>query len=359
LVAAWVLSSSAGTVLVTWITVPLLAAVLAGTLEMARVHRVNLEFAQESHEAIEELAKQEATARREILELHQRQRDWTRLMEQQIAERTRTFEEFVSSLRASQEERVITLRGFSHDMRNPLTLLNSIDALVMRMEDASQEEWRSLKEDHHAAVEQLNNMVRELAETFAPENGIIKMAPEPIKVEPLAERLRRRMRAMVFGRDIQVSVFATREAPEAIVIDPVIFDRIMDNLMTNAAKYTDDGSIIIELDGTPGYLVIKISDTGRGIDDTRIDNIFEAPDWNVKNRPRESWGVGLSVVVRLLADIGGRLEVMSKPDVGTTFWVYLPCESVVRDEQSMPAALRDQQPDLVNRIVTIRMRNNK
>ncbi len=89
---------------------------------------------------------------------------------------------------------------------------------------------------------------------------------------------------------------------------------------------------MVEVDGTPGYLVLKVSDTGCGIAADALDRIFEPGGSSPRSRRGDSFGVGLSVVVQLLDQIGGRLEIMSRPSAGTTFWVYLPL--VARNERS-------------------------
>src|SRR5690606_21507544 len=113
---------------------------------------------------------------------------------------------------------------------------------------------------------------------------------------------------------------------DRIETDPLIFERVIDNLCTNAAKYTERGSIVLELDGRPGFLVLKISDTGRGIAPERLEKIFAADSSPDAERAARSLGVGLSVVVTLMGQIGGRVEVMSKVGRGTTFWAHFPLE---------------------------------
>ena len=145
---------------------------------------------------------------------------------------------------------------------------------------------------------------------------------------------------------LKTSVFSTREMPERIWCHPIVFDRVVDNLLTNAVKYTERGSVLVELDGAPGFLTIKISDTGAGIDSSRLTGIFH-PRGNGQETSPESYGVGLSVVVSLLDELGGKLEVMSRVGVGTTFWARFPTNV----GESPPI---QQSGSAVDRVVTIR-----
>jgi signal transduction histidine kinase len=142
--------------------------------------------------------------------------------------------------------------------------------------------------------------------------------------------LQRRLKALVHGRGIEIAVVLGADAPEAIIIDPLVFDRVVDNLLTNAAKYTERGSIRLTIGGAkhaalapPGSLVLALSDTGRGIAAAEIDRIFRPRPAGEHAGP-DSYGIGLSSAVRLLGQIGGGLEVTSQPGVGSTFTANFP-----------------------------------
>jgi signal transduction histidine kinase len=124
--------------------------------------------------------------------------------------------------------------------------------------------------------------------------------------------------------------------------------------LLNAAKNTRMGSIVVEIGGTPGFLTIKVSDTGGGMPEAEIGALF---------RPLErtnrvfAYGAGLSVVVQLLGRIGGKLEVMTRPSEGTTFWAHFPvdcAEELDSEIETTPISQTFDVERLVDKVVTIR-----
>jgi signal transduction histidine kinase len=346
------------------VAVPLLGAAIGHVLELRRTSAKNLKFANELNDVLRRVGQDEVEARSEIVALHQRQREWIRLMEQQVTERTTALEQIVAGLDGLQQSRVSTIRGFSHDLRNPLFVVRG-NTQFLRERIKEGEDGEALR-DMETAASQIETMLSKLMEVATAETGFVKLTPKTVSVAPLTETFRRRLRALVHGRDIKISVFCTREAPEEIVIDPLVFDRVVDNLLTNAAKYTDRGSILLDISGTPpvvpiagggpagasnvGFLTLKLSDTGQGIPAAQVDRIFRPRPANEPSQRKDSYGIGLSSAVRLLAQIGGRLDVMSKVGVGTTFWAHFPTQPP--DAKRVP--MDDNLESIITRVVTIR-----
>lgn len=332
---------------------PVIGGLLGYVYELRRTSAANLRTSGALNAALEEAVRDDAEARRELLDLHQRQREWVRVIEEQVGERTQTLQDVVDRVKQLQANRTSTLLGFSHDLRNPLfTLRASADYLDgVDLPDA---DARAAVSDLLGAIEQTEALMRELMSVARSDTALVRVTPQELDVPPLVDRLRRRLRALAHGREIRVSVFATREAPDHVETDPLIFDRVIDNLLTNAAKYTERGSIVVEIGGIPGFLSIKVSDTGRGMAHETIERIFQPGGSDKSMRAPESYGVGLSVVVRLLAQVGGKLDVMSKLGSGTTFWLHLPVALPDPSKQPQPQVISDPPARLVERIVTIR-----
>ena len=304
---------------------PVLGTMVGALHDLWRRNGEYLAVLQSTNEALREIAEDDAEARRELMAIGQRQRDWGRLMEERVTERTAALQSVVQRIQRVSEERHTTLKGFSHDLRNPLFVLKGVNQLLRRHRDRFDRRLHGSIDDHERAVDQMEHLLNELMDVASSDGQLLRLRPETIDVQHLTTKLRRRLRALVHGRDIRISVFRNREAPETIHCDRVLMDRVLDNLLTNSVKYTELGSILVEVGGSPGYLTIKVSDTGLGINSDRLEKIFDASRDAKPKRP-DSHGVGLSVVLRLMDQIGGRIDVMSKPDVGSTFWAHFPEE---------------------------------
>lgn len=139
-------------------------------------------------------------------------------------------------------------------------------------------------------------------------------------------------------------IFDSGQKEIMIEVDVVKMEAILNNLMSNACKYTPEGGSIImvlERDFIGNRLIIKISDTGVGIPEAELPLIFQRyfESSRTKNGNYDSTGVGLSIIKKYVELHGGRVSVDSD-DNGTTFTVTIPCQAVY-DSASRPAGAED------------------
>lgn len=334
---------------VVWMVCGSLGLLAGLLLEQRRLVGDHLRFAEGTNRELEHLAIAHARAVDEVLALHQRERQWSEEREAAIEARSARLDRVVEQLQDRAEPRRDKLRNLSHDINNPLAVLMGV-AGYLRRSGTNPEDIEDAAQTLETAVGQLSDLVRELA-TIVTEEPAVTADATPIDVASLSDRMRRQLRATVVGRDIRVTVFQTREAPSQIRAVVPVLERVVDNILTNAAKYTERGSIVVEVGGTPGHLLVKVSDTGRGIGPERLEQVLlhGGPD---PNPPKGgSRGAGLGIVARLLDSLGGRLEIMSEPGQGTTLWVYIPAEPPERSDRA-----RDAEPlaGVIERVVRVR-----
>jgi len=314
-------------------------------LEARRVVAENERAASETNHAMIELAVSHQEATRELIELHRRQQAWNQELETLVAERTATIEMVVGRLRKLGQMQSTRVRSLSHDLRNPLTIIKYTSDFIRDELSPVPPNVEQVLVDLDEASARMERLLADLARAASIEQTPGSPRFESVDVATLAASVRRRLNALVLGRDIRPTVFQTRESPTEIRVDAILLDRVLDNLLTNAAKYTDRGSILVEFDGTPGQLCVRVSDTGRGMAPDRLEGVFGGSSPDISPNVGTSLGLGLSVVVRTLAQLKGRLEVMSRPGQGTTFWLYLPVDpppesGSVGEEEPMEQMLR-------------------
>jgi len=333
-----------------WGLTPILGAALGYIFELRRANRHNLQVADDINTGLAQVVVENQETQQEILLLHQRQKDWSRRLEEQVEQRTRASEDLSRRLHNLLTEQTSALKGVSHDMKNPLTVVLQT---AEEMANVLTPENRWMAEEQQNAVQRIRSLLDDMLE-FETSGDVssLQFIPETVDTKPLEESLRRRLRALAGGKGLRISVISTREMPGCILVDRMVLDRVVDNLLTNAVKYTEQGSIVLELDGKPGFLTIKLSDTGRGIKDEDMLKIFQEGGSDPVTRSGNSHGLGLSVVVKLLDRIGGKLEVMSLPGRGSTFWVHFPVEPQGMDVEKQSDDKDRKCP--TDRVVTIR-----
>lgn len=293
-------------------SVPLLAligAMTGGLLEMRRLLEQQRGFADETTMEMEKVIVAHAQATDDLNALRERERDWNRQIEERVATRTRKLNEVIERLQT-----VLRHRSGAHPVA-----AKDADAQAQRLHGNQSGRLTSME----TAVDSVSRLVGELVNIASDDATKREMKPEPVNVDSVVAQVRRQLKALMTGRNIRVTVFQTREAPATIHTIRPVLDRVLDNLLFNASRHTDHGTVVVEASGTPGSLLMKVSDTGSGLSKERLEEVFGA---NKDSQPLLHDRSSLAYAARLLDQIGGRLEIMSEPGVGTTVWMYLPIE---------------------------------
>ena len=240
--------------------------------------------------------------------------------------------------------------NISHELRTPLTL---ILAPVQEMMDKVSDRWLHKQLEHvQKNTNRLLHLVNQLMDYRRAELGVfnLKVRPNPIHnvikkdflfYERLAER-----------KQITYNFNSNTEGRE-ILCDPDYLELIVNNLLSNAFKYTDEGkSITVTLQEENRELLLQVKDTGNGIPIDKQGKIFER-FYQIDNEHLGS-GIGLSLVQRLVDLHHGRIELESREGVGSTFTVYLPTEESVYLPEERQAA---SEPVEEQRVYTTNDRN--
>ena len=214
----------------------------------------------------------------------------------------------------------------SHDLRQPLHSLG-LYASALKPHLATPQA-RELAGRMEQSVESLESLFDELLDLSRLDAGIIELKPCPVALESVFRRLDHEFQNEAQARGLRLRFVPTRAVAWT---DPILIERVLGNLVSNALRYTHHGGVIVGVRRRGRELALDVVDTGVGIaaaDRARVFDEFYQVSNPARDR-RRGLGLGLSIVRRLCDLLGHRIELASQPGRGTRFRVWLSVSSAL------------------------------
>lgn len=253
-----------------------------------------------------------------------------------IVEERKNYETEILSAKEHAEELVrlktAFLTNMSHEIRTPLTSIIGFAQILGEEIEGSQSEFLTLIEQSGKRLLDTINSVLDLARL---ESNSVKIETEDIDVAEMIDEAIVLLQPLAIRRGIGLAAEGT-DKPLKAEIDKTGLDRILNNLVGNAIKFTDQGGVVVRLIRGETTMKIQVEDTGIGISEQFIPYIFDdfKQESNGPSRSFEGSGMGLSITRKLLDVMGGTIEVESTKGVGTTFTVSLPLQHTPDNDQT-------------------------
>lgn len=236
------------------------------------------------------------------------------------------MESTVENLRRLDQLRANFLNVISHDLRIPITAIMGYSELLQESERTASEADAEYVDQILAACGQMSTMLEELLEYARLQTGRIQLHPVPIDLSEAIASLVAFFRPLAEHKALHIATALPPELP-MVLADPDRFQQILNNLVSNAIKYTPPGGDIL-LSAYPegSWGVIAIKDTGIGLTQEDKQHLFE--QFYRSARPEvqreKGSGIGLAYVRGIVEAMQGHIEVESEEGAGATFRIYLP-----------------------------------
>jgi len=241
-----------------------------------------------------------------------------------------------NAVRAKQQ----FLSNMSHEIRTPMNAIIGFTKVVLKTDlTAKQHEYLSAIKLSGDALIVLINDILDLAKVDA---GKMTFEQTPFKLESSISAMLHLFETKILEKNIQIVKKYDPLIPEVLVGDPVRLHQIILNLVSNAVKFTSKGKITVSVsllsqDENQATVEFKVSDTGIGISENKIDTIFGNFQQATSGTSRlyGGTGLGLSIVKQLVESQEGSVCVVSKIDVGSTFKFTLSFDktTIILDEE--------------------------
>jgi len=215
----------------------------------------------------------------------------------------------------------------SHELRTPLTAIRAaVDTLVSLSPGEPDQTRRSLLEviDRHS--ERLNALVGDLLDLSRIESGRRRYVPAAMRLEDMVAGLHARFAERLTNRRLAWRVALAEDAQDVLANQELLM-LVLDNLLDNAIKFTDEGGWVdISSTRYNGQVRVRVADSGCGIDPQEQERVFERfyQVERARTGAKRGTGLGLAIVRHAVNAMGGRVELHSVPGEGTQIDVYLP-----------------------------------
>jgi len=253
-----------------------------------------------------------------------------------IDEQTASLREANRAMRETGVKKDEFLASVSHELRTPLNVvLGYIDLLLDHSFGPLEPAQRDILHRITRNASDLSHLINDLIDLSRIEAGRLKVDLADVELAPLFTELRSVMEVLLAGHDI-----AYRDSIDAgcvaVLADPDRLKQILSNLLVNAVKFTEQGSIVLLAEpADDGTVALSVTDTGIGIPPTAHEAIFE-PFRQVHDRSRRvpGAGIGLSLSSRLAQLMGGSLTVDSELGRGSRFTLGVPIAAAARGDEA-------------------------
>ena len=251
----------------------------------------------------------------------------------QLASAKRQLENALEEAVLASESKTRFLASASHDLRQPIHTLSLFSAALslQNLDDKT----KVISQRMESSIKTLADQMDALLDISKLDAGAVECNKSDFNLSKVMSQMVSDFAPIAEEKGLRlVKCFNNSDA--SVYSDPQLFGRIVQNILGNAVKYTDSGSIKIEIQQVSDELVLIISDTGKGIENSNLNKIFDE-FFQIDNHERDrtkGLGLGLAIVKRLCSILDFKLSLKSKFGKGTTVSLTLPVSKKIQLSQS-------------------------
>lgn len=255
------------------------------------------------------------------------------------------------------------LANMSHELRTPL------NSLLILSQDLHENSTNNLNEEQLEDINvifnsgtDLLNLINDILDLSKVEAGKMIIEKSDYELSQLGQEISGKFNPLASRKGLNFRVDIDSQVPPSVQTDAMRLQQILRNLISNAIKFTNDGSVVLKISEVkssslpssvdmPGdqdsAMCFSVIDTGIGVAVEKLGNIFESFQQADGSTSRKygGTGLGLSISLQMAKLLGGDIHVKSQPGAGSTFSLYIPCEEAAKRRISAPVVVEQIGPE--------------
>lgn len=300
-----------------------IAHLFLGQHVLARLQRVSssLRIRQEDAAPAADAADDELDEMARAVALFQEDR-------QQLAQRTSELILARDAAEAANKAKSVFLANMSHELRTPLNAILGFSSLMSEAPELTPSQRQNLSIINRSG-QHLLTLINDVLEMAKIEAGRLQLEVRPFDLGDMVREVTEMMRLRAEERGLALFLDQSSAFPRYVRGDPARLRQILINLISNAVKFTDEGSVSLRLgvrSNSRNHLVLEVEDTGAGIAEKDQPHLFEPFVQLGRGAERGGSGLGLSITRQFVELMGGTIAVRSALGKGTSMRVELPLE---------------------------------
>ncbi len=235
------------------------------------------------------------------------------------------FNQLLQRMKVLDDSRQEFVSNVSHELKTPLTSMKVLADSLLMQENAPAELYREFMEDIVSEIDRENRIITDLLALVKMDKTSSELNITAVNINELAELILKRLRPIARKLDVELVFESVR--PVVAEVDEVKMNLIMSNLVENAIKYNKEhGWVKVSVDADHQYFTFEVTDSGIGIPEDSLTQIYERFYRVDKSHSREIGGTGLGLAISKNAVLAHRgfITVTSTEGEGTTFLVKIP-----------------------------------
>ncbi|MEH2111251.1 response regulator [Nostoc sp.] len=288
----------------------------------------------QSNEELQQL-NEELEEKAELLEIQNQE---VARKNQEVEGARQSLEEKAEQLALSSKYKSEFLANMSHELRTPL---NSLLILARLLADNSLKNLTDKQVEYsrtiYSAGNDLLELINDILDLAKIESGTMSLDIEQIALVDLETSLEQTFRQVAHNKELSFTIELDENLPPTIYNDSKRLQQVLKNLLANAFKFTEQGSVKLQIAQVDNSMIaFAVSDTGIGIPAEKQKIIFEAFQQadGTTSRKYGGTGLGLSISRELAQLLGGRIEIVSEAGQGSTFTLFLPRRQEKKNSQN-------------------------